>query len=358
MLGYCEFLKDDLPADSPQQEFVDGIFKSGLRAKDLVNQILTFSRQSDRSTVPVELQIVVKEAVKLCRSIISSNINITQDIQKDCARIVADPTQMHQIIMNLIVNAYHATEETGGEINIRLKEIQLGKNELKGSLLEPGRYARLSISDTGCGMAPPVLDKIFDPYFSTKPQGKGTGLGLAVVYGIVTEHGGHINVYSAVGKGTTFNIYLPLAEKTSDEMPTVKAVLQQATGNEKILLVDDEKLIIQLESQMLKRLGYHVTFCENGAEALVLFKKNPTDFDLVLTDMNMPNMTGDLLAREILAIRKDIPIVICTGFSDKIGLDEAKAIGVKEFLMKPVAISELSAKVRKVLDDSSHNNHV
>jgi PAS domain S-box-containing protein len=350
MLGYCEFLKEDLPVDSPQQAFVEGIFKSGLRAKDLVNQILAFSRQSDRKMIPVELPLVVKEAVKLCRSIISSNINISVNIQKGCASILADPTQLHQIIMNLMVNAYHAMEHAGGKITVELKEIEFGEDDLKVVSLGPGRYVRLSISDTGCGMAPAVQKKIFEPYFTTKPQGKGTGLGLAVVYGIVREHGGHINVYSEVDRGTTFNVYLPSADEASGTEPMEKFRMARSTGYEHILLVDDEEVIIQLESQMLGRLGYRVTSCSNGAEALAVFSENPESFDLVITDMNMPTMTGDQLVKELIRIRPDIAIIICTGFSEKISGDEAKAIGVKEFIMKPVAISEMSRTVRKVLD--------
>ncbi len=350
MLGYCEFLKEDIPADSPQQEFVDGIFRSGLRAKDLVNQILAFSRQSDRKTIPVELQLVVKEAVNLCRSIIPPNIEITREIQRDCGPIMADPTQLHQIVMNLMINAYHALEQTGGKISVYLNETQLAADDLKGVFLPPGKYAKLSISDTGCGMTSEVLEKIFEPYFTTKPQGKGTGLGLAVAYGIVKEYGGHINVYSEVDKGTTFNIYLPLTEKNLGRMTAEKAETYRAAGNEHILLVDDEEVVLDLERNVLERLGYRVSTCRNGAEALAVFSEDPKAFNLVITDMNMPNMNGDQLAGKILDIRPDIPIIICTGFSEKIGRDESRAIGVKEFLMKPITISEMSEKVLRVLD--------
>ena len=352
MLGYSEFLMKDLAADSPQHKFVEGIFNAVLRAKDLVNQILVFSRQSDRQMVPVALPRLLKEAVNLCRSIIPSNIEINRDIQKDCASVWADPTQLHQIIMNLMINAYHAMEETGGEIIVTLKEIRLGEDDLKSISLPPGKYARLSITDTGCGMAPAVLEKIFEPYFTTKAQGKGSGLGLAVVYGIVKEHGGHIHVYSEEGKGTTFNVYLPLMEKVTEMLPAEKLESYPAAGREHILLVDDEEMIVELESRMLERFGYRVTSSCNGAEALKIFRESPDAFDLVITDMNMPNMTGDRLARELIAIRPDIPIIICTGFSERISSAEAKALGVKEFLMKPITISEMAEKVRKVLDEA------
>jgi CheY-like chemotaxis protein len=259
--------------------------------------------------------------------------------------------------MNLMVNAYHAIEQTGGKISIRLREVQLAEENLKGNPLPPGKYAMLSISDTGCGMTPSVLEKIFEPYFTTKPQDKGSGLGLAVVYGIVKEHGGHINVYSEVGKGSTFNVYLPLAEKAPERLTTKKAETSRATGHEHILLVDDEAVIVELERRMLERLGYRVTSCPNGTEALAVFNENPKSFDLVITDLNMPNITGDRLAGEMMAIRPEIPVIICTGFSEKIGSAEAQAIGVKDFLMKPVAVSELSEKVRKALDESTQPPH-
>ena len=349
ILGFCELLRYDLPEGSPLLEYVEGIHKFGMRAKDLVNQILAFSRQADRSVMPVSLQLILKEAAKLSRSIIPSNIELHLDIQKDRAPVMADPTQMHQIIMNLMINACHAMEETGGVISVCLKETQLSEYDLKGTSLPPGGYARLSVSDTGCGMTPNVLDRIFEPYFTTKAHGKGTGLGLAVVYGIVKEHGGHISVYSEVKKGTTFNIYLPLSEMTSGNLPGEKMEIHMSTGSEHILLVDDEEMILRLGSEMLIRLGYRVTTGRHGMAALEIFKKNPDAFDLVISDISMPNMTGDELARELFAIRPDIPIIICTGFSNKLDDDKAKAIGVKEFLMKPISMSEMSEKVWKVL---------
>jgi CheY-like chemotaxis protein len=350
--GYCEFLKEDLPADSPQYSYVDGIFTAGLRAKELVNQILAFSRQSDSQMIPVELPLLLKEALRLCRSIISSNIDIIQYIQKDCTPIMADPGKLHQIIMNLMINAYHAIGQAGGEIDVHLKREVLEEEDLKGIPVPPGKYAHLSISDTGCGMAPTVLEKIFEPYFTTKDQGKGTGLGLAVVYGIVQEHGGHINADSEVGKGSTFNIYLPLADKSPEAVSAPKTETPQAMDREHILKVDDEEVIIRLERKMLERLGYQVTSCLNGVEALAIFNKRPDDFDLVISDMNMPHMTGDRLVRELLAIRPHLPIIICTGFSEIGGHDDASAMGAKYYLMKPITIAEMSQKVRRALDES------
>ena len=352
MLGYSEFLMGDLPPDSRHRKFVEGIYNAVLRAKELVNQILAFSRQSDRKMVPVELPKLLKEAVNLCRSIIPSNIEIIQDIQKECASVSADPTQVHQIIMNLMINAYHAMEEKDGKISVFLKEVELGADDQKSPAFSPGKYAKLSITDTGCGMAPTVQEKIFEPYFTTKPQGKGSGLGLAVVYGIVKDHGGHINVYSEEGKGSTFNVYLPLVDKKSETQPAEILETNSASGHEHILLVDDEEMIVELESRMLEKFGYRVTSRRNGAEALEIFRANPDAFDLIITDMNMPNMTGDRLTRELIAIRPDIPVIIFTGFSEKITQVEAKTIGVKGLLMKPITVSEMTEKVRKVLDES------
>jgi len=263
---------------------------------------------------------------------------------------MANPTQVHQIAMNLITNAFHAVEEKNGTIDIELKEIDLKGNEIPDSALEPGQYVRLSVSDNGIGMPQNTIHNIFEPYFTTKEQGKGTGLGLAVVYGIVKEHKGEIKVYSEVGKGTTLNVYLPLMKKTS-EIATVDNVVRAATGTESILLVDDEVSVAKLEGQMLSRLGYQLTVETNSHGALNTFRSNPDSFDLVISDMTMPNMTGDQLAKEILSIKPDTPIIICTGFSERINKEVAETIGVKGLLMKPVVKSDMANMVRKVLDE-------
>jgi CheY-like chemotaxis protein len=268
---------------------------------------------------------------------------------------MAEPTQLHQIAMNLITNAYHAVEKASGEISIQLKEIILDNNDLKDSPLQSGQYVMLSVSDNGVGIPKEIMNNIFDPYFTTKKKGKGTGLGLAVVYGILTEHKGDINVYSEEGKGTTFNVYLPLMKKSTEAITTEK-VLNKLTGTERILLVDDEESVVRLEKQMLERLGYNVSARSNSLEALKTFNSNPDDYDLVVTDMTMPNMTGDKLAKEILAVRSDMPVIICTGFSERINKEKAEAIKVKGFLMKPVVKSEMGQMVRKVLDEAKISN--
>jgi PAS domain S-box-containing protein len=352
IIGLSEMLLDDLPKGSQEHENVQEILKAGKRGGDLVKQILAFSRQSEHRKIPVRVQQVLREVLKLMRSTIPSDIEITQDIQVDCGLVMADPTQIHQIAMNLITNAYHAIDPPGGKINVLLKETVLCEKDLVGSPLQPGKYAMLEISDTGSGIDPAAMDKIFEPYFTTKEKGKGTGLGLAVVYGIVREHLGHIHVESEVGSGTTVNVYIPKMARASESGPVEKAEILQ-TGTERILLVDDDGAVINLEKQMLERLGYQVTFRTSSLDAIEAFRADPDAFDLVITDMTMPNMTGDQLSRELLAIRTDLPVIICTGFSERLDQEKALSIGIRGFLMKPVVISEMAKIVRKVLDDSS-----
>ncbi|MCP3899594.1 MAG: PAS domain S-box protein, partial [Desulfobacteraceae bacterium] len=353
ILGMSEMLLEDLPKDSLEYENVQVIFNAGRRAGDLVQQILAFSRQSEHKMTPVRVQSVLKEVLKLSRSTIPTNIAIQPDIQQNCGLVMADPTQIHQVVMNLITNAFHAIEDKNGAINIELKEITLHDNELPDSALQAGQYVRLTVSDNGIGMSQNTIHNIFDPYFTTKKKGKGTGLGLAVVYGIVKEYGGEIKVSSKEEKGTTFTIYLPLMKKSSDSI-IIDNVPKTAMGTENILLVDDEVSVAKLESQMLSRLGYQVTVKTNSDDALSVFSSNPDSFDLVLSDMTMPNMTGDQLSKKILSIKPDIPIIICTGFSERINKEQAETIGVRGFLMKPVVKSELAQMIRDVLDESKN----
>jgi len=351
IIGMSEMLLEDLPEDSLEYENAEEIFQAGKRAGDLVKQILAFSRQSEHKMSPVRVQNVLKEVLKLSRSTIPTNIEIQQNIQQDCGLVMADPTQIHQIGMNLITNAFHAIEGKNGTIDIELKEIILKDNELSGRDLQPGQYIKLSVSDNGIGMSEDTILKIFEPYYTTKEQGKGTGLGLAVLYGIVKEHKGEINVYSELGKGTAFNVYLPIMKKLS-EVTAVDKMVKVETGIERILLVDDEISVAKLEGQMLSRLGYRVTVKTESNDALNTFKANPNSFDLVISDMTMPGMTGDQLTKKIISIKPGIPIIICTGFSERINKDQAKMLGVKGFLMKPVIKSDMAQMVRNVLDES------
>lgn len=354
IVGMSELLLEDLPENSIEFENAKEIFTAGKRGSDLVKQILAFSRQTEHKMVPVKTQKIIEEVVKLSRATIPSNIKIDQQIQSDCGTIIADQTQLHQIAMNLVTNAYHAVEKTNGKISVVLKETEISIGDLPDSTLQPGQYVVLTISDTGDGMNHNMIEKIFEPYFTTKEQGKGTGLGLAVVYGIVKEHGGHITVYSEIGIGTTFNVYLPVM-KADTEYTREKTGPQIQTGNESILLVDDEVSVVKLEKAILERLGYEVTAFSSSPEALETFRANPAAFDLIISDMTMPDITGDKLAEELLSIRPDIPILICTGFSERINKAQAEEIGVKGFLMKPIIKSEMAKEVRNVLDDTKNS---
>ena len=351
IIGMSELLIEDLPKDSPELENAQEIFTAGNRGAELVKQILTFSRQSDHQLTPVRIQQVLKEVSKLIRTTIPANIEMTWDIQQDCGLVMADSTQLHQIAMNLITNAYHAVEKNNGKINIILKEKALEISTVEKTSLATGNYATLTISDTGHGIAPGILDKIFEPYFTTKELGKGTGLGLAVVHGIIKEYGGAIEVISDPVEGTTFEVYIPIMKKKTDRVE-IKETIAIPSGTERILVVDDEVSIAKLEGQMLERLGYKVTTYTSSLEALSFFETSPNKFDLVITDMAMPNFTGEALAEKIFSIRQDIPIIICTGFSENINKEKVKTFCVKGFLMKPVVKSDMAHMVRNVLDDA------
>ncbi|MCP3901659.1 MAG: PAS domain S-box protein [Desulfobacteraceae bacterium] len=353
IIGYAEMLIEDVAEDSPFKESLDEIYTGAVRASKLVKQILLFSRQTSGELKLIRLQPTIKEALKLIRSSIPTTIKIKQNLQSDCGVIKADPTQIHQIIVNLATNAYHAMEETGGEMNIRLKKAELEESDLFNPDMKPGAYACLSISDTGEGMDNELSKKIFDPFFTTKETGKGTGMGLSVVHGIIKNMNGAIMVYSESGKGTEFNIYLPLAETNKEKQTTNAESLIQG-GSEHILLVDDEASIIGMEQNMLERLGYKITACSSSIDALETFRKAPDEFDLVITDMAMPNMPGDQLSVELTKIRSDIPILLCTGFSETISEEKAASLGIKGFLLKPVVKKDLSLKIREVMDENQN----
>jgi PAS domain S-box-containing protein len=351
VMAMTEIMMDDLSPESPNFESMEQIHNAGIRGRELVKQILAFSRQSVPKKVAVPPQRIVREVMNLFRSALPANIRLSEDIQGDCGLISADPTQLHQIMMNLVTNAYHAIEPSNGEITIGLQEIVLQKEDRYPVDLEPGEYIRLSVCDSGCGIDPEHLSKIFDPYFTTKAQGKGTGLGLAVVYGFVKDHKGDIKVYSEVGKGTTFNVYLPRLKKAG-QPEIIQPAETLPTGTENILLVDDEIPITRLGKLMLERLGYQVSTYSSSIEALEVFKASPDAFDLIISDMTMPDMTGDLLTREIRALRPEIPVLICTGFSEKMNDEIARELKINGLVMKPFLRSELARRVRNALDES------
>ncbi|MFZ1983087.1 MAG: PAS domain S-box protein [Desulfatitalea sp.] len=354
IIGYADIIQSNLPPDSPLHDSLQQVTRAATRAKELVQQILTFSRQSERERRPVQIHLIIKEALHLLRASIPRSIEIRHDV-RPCGYVLADPAQMHQVIMNLCTNAYHAMRETGGLLGVTVKEIQIDPDTYAAKIdLPPGTYVLLEVSDTGTGMDETTQARIFEPYFTTKKEGEGTGLGLSVVHGIVKYHEGHINVYSEPGKGTTFNVYLPRAV-ADDTSAADRRSPHTPGGTERLLIVDDDKSIIDLQKQMFTSLGYEVTALAGSTEALLLFERRPDGFDLVITDMTMPNMNGAMLAKRLLEIRKDIPIILCTGFSDLINEAQAKSIGIRHYVMKPIIKREIARTVRFLLDQKSAN---
>jgi len=354
IVGHTEMLIEDSPKDSPFRESLSEIYTGALRARDLVKQILTFSRQEKTQLKLIKIQSVVEEALKLVRSTVPAIIEIQQDIQKDCRFIKADPTQIHQIVMNLTTNAFQAMEDDGGLLKVSLKEIVLGKLDLISPDMEPGTYACLIVSDTGTGMEKELTGKVFDPFFTTKEKGKGTGMGLSVVHGIVKSLKGAVQVYSKVGEGTDFYVYFPTVERVAQNHSQMEKDLP--SGSERILLIDDEAAIINMEKQMLERLGYRVVSRTSSVEALEAFKNNPDYFDLVITDFAMPQMPGDKLASEILKIKPGVKIILCTGFSEKMTDASAKQLGISGILLKPIVKKDLAQKIRNVLDEENNKS--
>ncbi|MFC1742914.1 response regulator [Candidatus Riflebacteria bacterium] len=352
ILGYAEMVYEQLEDGSELQAFQGEVITAVDRAKELIKQILAFSRQVESEHQPIQIQLIVKEALKLLRSSIPSTIEIQQDIEPGCGPVLADPTQIHQVILNLCTNAYQAMREKGGILGITLTTVNFtaGDAIVTALKLAPGSYIRLEVSDTGPGMDRAIRERIFEPYFTTREKDKGTGLGLAVVLGIVKSHAGEITVYSQLGKGTTFNVYFPKLEM---EIPAAEAMIPEQIpgGNERILVVDDQEEISNILKQILESLGYQVTDFSRSNKALEAFLKDPENFDLIITDMTMPDVTGAELAQRILKERPGLPIILCTGFSELIDREKAIAIGISEFVMKPVIKRDLAKMIRKLLDE-------
>ncbi|HCC54887.1 MAG TPA: hypothetical protein DEQ20_08200 [Desulfobulbaceae bacterium] len=350
VLAYSEMIIMGLPAESPLIEMSQQVLKAGKRARDLVKQILTFSRQNEQGHNPIQIHLVIKEALKLLRSSLPTTIEIKQNIASE-SMVLADPTMIHQVMINLCTNAYHAMRESGGVLAVTLTEVRIDPEDYASELhLKPGIYLRLEVSDTGCGMPHHITGKIFEPYFTTKIQGEGTGLGLSVVHGIVTKLGGRITVYSEQGKGTTFHVYFPKHLGAIGEDEAMVEIDSLPMGHEHVLVVDDEEIISNLTQMILEELGYRVTVFNDSRQALEQFEAHPADFDLVLSDMTMPYLTGADLAQRILAIKPELPIIICTGFSEILNEEQAVALGIRRLLMKPVLRHELATVLRQVLD--------
>lgn len=352
ILGYAELVQQEFSRSSTPWQDLQVIIDAGNRAKELVQQILSISRQHEHQRQPLQIHLIVKEALKLLRASLPTTIEIQQNIQATPGVVHADPTKIHQIIMNLCTNAYHAMQEKGGVLGVSLNLVEVNENDEKllSMILPTGQYLRLEISDTGHGMDKETLDRLFDPYFTTKEKGKGTGLGLAIVHSIVHSYGGHISVDSRLAKGSVFHVYLPYFQSSSEVFSSAgEEILPMGTEN--ILLLDDEEVIVTMEQQILRELGYRVTGLTSSKDAWELLRDQPDLFDLVITDMTMPHMTGLDLANRYLTLRPDSSIILCTGYSSLITGNEAKSSGIRAFLMKPISRKELAKTVRKVLDE-------
>jgi len=349
ILGYTELSLDDVEDRPKTYRSLQEVLKATNRAKDMVSQILTFSRSTPINRVQINTIPIVKEVCKFIRSSMPTTIKIIQNITAKHDFIMADPTQFHQILMNLCTNAGHAMNETGGELEVLLEEINLNENDLLTySALKPGAYLKLTVKDTGYGISKDNLKRIFEPYVTTKELGEGTGLGLAVVHGIVKEYMGDIKVYSEEGHGTVFHVLFPLIKQAEEIISVSSEPLPK--GTETIMLVDDEEQLVNVGTNILERFGYTVTGFTNPKEALEMFKNTKEAYDLIITDKTMPKMTGLDLAKEIKKIRPDIPILLCTGFQDKDIEAKVQEVGITGYVMKPLNKREVAVAVREMLD--------
>jgi PAS domain S-box-containing protein len=352
IVGNAELALDDLSDWSPAHTYIKEIKRASLRSKDVVQQLLSFSRKSEQEQTPLDLAGVVRETMKLIRSSIPSNVQIREDIPKACDTILANTTQIHQILLNLCTNASHAMENEGGVLAVRLRSLILTQeNSSVYKDLPPGNYLELTVTDTGSGIDPNICEKIFDPYFTTKAVGKGTGMGLSVVHGIVKNHRGEIFVESAWGKGATFRIVFPtVLDQARQPLEDAGAAIAPS-GKETLLFVDDEPSLADMARMILTKLGYVAEVCTNPMEALAIFEGDPDRFDLVISDMTMPQMNGLTLSERLRAVRADIPIIICTGHRSPVDEEKAKLMGISAYAMKPITISEIAQLIRDVLND-------
>jgi len=349
IIGYADMALSDVAKTDSVHYSLKRVLESGFRARDLVKQILAFSRQGEQTPGSVRVGPVIKEVIKLLRASMPTTIDIQASLVARHDVIFADVTQLHQILMNLCTNAGHAMRDKGGVLRIGLNEVDLDAHSASACPgLVPGAYLQLEVGDTGHGMLPEVQDRIYDPFFTTKERGEGTGLGLAVVHGIVKAHNGTINVISKIGEGTTFQVFLPRHETPADPKKPEKTVIPG--GGENILFVDDEPLLIEIGQAMLSRLGYNVVAMTDSRGAFEAFSAQPRRFDLVITDQTMPHLTGMELAGKLMHIRPDIPVILCTGFSTRINPEEADLKGIRAFLYKPIILHKLAEAIRQVLD--------
>jgi len=356
IIGYTELTRLNMPKDSIPHQRLSRVIVACNRAKDLVMQILTFSRQSEQNIEPLQISIVVKEVLKLLRATLPVNIQIRKKIMARDSMVMADTVQVHQLLMNLCTNSYHAMREKGGILEVNLSDADVDEKEASEyHELKPGAYVKLTVKDNGQGMDKEVMDRIFDPFFTTKPTGEGTGMGLSVVHGIIKSFNGVITVDSKPGKGTIFSVFFPriLCEPKSNNDKDNEDEIPQGKGH--ILLVDDEKDIVTMQELLLKHIGYNVTAKTCSKEAFKCFKNKPDSFDIVITDQMMPGMTGLNLSKKILDIRPDIPIILCTGYSELVNQEMAIQSGIKKFLLKPVDSNFLAHTIYELLNKNSNH---
>ena len=352
-----EMARDDVPPDSPVRELLDVVLKAGYRGRNLVKQILTISCQGEQEKQPVQVELIVEECLKLLRASFPATIELRTNFAERLGVVLADPTQIHQIVVNLCTNAAHALKDTGGVLEISVTNADLdAEASAEFQDLQAGRYLLLTVRDTGSGMSPEIMERIFDPFFTTKKKSGGTGLGLSVIHGIVRNHRGTIIVSSKEGEGSTFKVYLPRID-SSREVPKAEPSALTLKGTERILFVDDEEDVAYAGGKMLQRFGYEVDVRRDSIEALQAFRAAPNRYDLVFTDQNMPNMTGTELTKEILAIRPDMPIILCTGLGPAtngvLNKKDKMALGIREVVVKPLDQSEMARIVRRALENRS-----
>ena len=317
-----------------------------------MQQILTFSRRTEQLRTPVPLPLLIKEVLALLRASLPSTIEIRQEITQDVGTVLGDPTQLQQVLLNLCTNAAHAMHVTGGRLQVRLEAVVVDAPMItQRPELQPGPSVCITVTDTGHGIPPEVMERIFEPFFTTKGPGEGTGMGLALVHGIITDHGGAVLVDSVVGQGTTFTIYLPRSAEPAQNEASQDASASPGPqpGTECVLFVDDETILVSLGQAILQRLGYDVVACTSSVEALEVFRAAPRRFDLVITDQTMPHMTGEVLAQELRRLQPDIPIILCTGFSHVMHAERARELGIDAFLMKPLAMQEFAQTIQQVM---------
>lgn len=350
IIGYAELAIEDKEKETVQLDrYLSRILEAGNRARNLVKQILSFSRQGTSSQVPLNLVPLVKEGIKLLESILPKTITVEIDLHATEDTILADPTQIHQVVMNLSTNAYHAMRAQGGHLRFILENVQLHRSHAHlGQKIEPGDYVKLSVRDTGPGIPIHLLRRIFDPYFTTKEVNEGTGLGLSVSHGIVSSHKGMIEVEETSSSGTTFSVYLPVAQ-TPPVLPTAEKLPLISGDNEHILLIDDEAFFLDVLCETLTSLGYRVSAFQDSRQAIEQFRSAPNSFDMIVTDQTMPGMTGVQLITEARKIAPRIPVVLCTGYSESVTEETAAQHGIDGFLMKPVNRRDLTRVIHDLL---------